>query len=86
MSYTPSVSVSLSAKAGAVPEAHFFDSSRHGNGLINLDGTGSEAPTLYLPPKAADAIAYLDGLIRAACSLRNEYVEWAVSHEVALAA
>lgn len=86
MSHTQRVSVSLSAQAGAVPEAHFYDSSKHGNGLIDLDGTASEAPTLYLPPKAADAIAYLDGLIRAACSLRNEYVEWAARHEVALAA
>lgn len=86
MSHTPRVYVSFSAQPGAEPEAHFYESPSNGNGLINFDGTGSDAPTMYLPPKTADAIAYLDGLIRAACSLRNEYVEWAVSHEVALAA
>ena len=86
MSHIPAVAVSLNANAGAVPESHFYDSGRYGNGFIFFDATSNDAPTLYLPRKAPDAIAYLDALIRAACELRNEYVEWATTHNVALAA
>ena len=86
MSHTPIVSVSMRPDPGAVPEAHFYDSSNFGNGFISFDGSGLDAPALFLPPKVPDAVAYLDALIHAACDLRNHYVEWAKVHEITLAA
>jgi len=87
MSNTPTVSMILSPEAGATPEIYFHESSssRFNVGSLSLDGSGRGA-TLYLPPGASDAVAYLDALIHAACDLRNRYVEWAKTHEVALAA
>jgi hypothetical protein len=88
MSHTPTVSTILSPEAGATPESYFRESSssRFNVGSLSLDGSGGRGATVYLPPEASDAVAYLDALIRAACDLRNHYVEWAKTHEVALAA
>lgn len=86
MSHAHVVSVNLSANPGAVPEPHFYGSAGYSNGLIYLGEPSLTAPALILPRNASDAVAYLDGLIHAACNLRNEYVEWAKSHDVALAA
>ena len=80
------VSISLSAKAGATPEANFLDYSTSNSGFLSFDAFSTGAPALFLPPKTPDAVAYLDALIRAACDLRNHYVEWAKTHDVALAA
>lgn len=82
------MSVSLRAYANAKPQASFIESSNYHTGFISFDVSDSDGstPTLHMPTNAADAVAYLDALIRAACDLRNHYVEWAKSHEVALAA
>lgn len=81
------VSVSLHAKAGALPEANFIShSSKSATGFLSLDAFGTDVPSLFVPSETPDAIAYLDALIRAACDLRNHFVEWAKTHEIALAA
>jgi hypothetical protein len=86
MSDTPTVATSLMVRAGASPEANFVESAKYSNGFLSFDASHINAPALFLPSEASDAVAYLDALIRAACDLRNHYVEWAKTHEIALAA
>ena len=80
------VSISLRARAGATPEANFLDHSTCASGFLTFDAFGAGVPSLFVPSETPDAIAYLDALIRAACDLRNHYVEWAKTHDIALAA